>query len=394
MMAALNQIPIPSLRIDFFSIFIFLGLMQSIYLGLVYLVFPGRRSISLTLQGMLLFCMGGLLLEIFLMYSGLITHAWFLVDFSEPLGFLVGPLFYGVVLCLTQGKISKKYWIHVIPFFCYVLYLIPFWSLPMEAKYNAWVSAYHPDLARLDFEFPYMSDPLSIREFVTPLALISIAIYGALCLREVFSFFSSQKTPIWKPVTEAQRRLLIVPFILVSVLIFVVVVKVFNLQDTGDHVYAAYIAFTVYLMNLLHIRNSHLEHADLKIPEKYQGSKLDLETQRELVGRVTQIFEEEKPYLSSDFSLPSLAKSTKTTTHVLSQAINEGLGKSFSELTAEYRIREARRILASEEATYLKMEEIAERVGYNSKSSFNTVFKKIEGKTPSEYRKSLQIGQS
>ncbi|MBC6366819.1 AraC family transcriptional regulator [Algoriphagus sp. AK58] len=387
----MDQISLPPLRIDLFSIFIFLGLMQAVYLGLVYLIFPAKRTPTSILQGLLLWSMGGFLLEIFLMYSGLIAHAWYLVDFSEPLGFLVGPLFYGVILCLTRGKLSKKFWSHSVPFFAYMLYMIPFWALPDAAKYNAWIASYHPDFPRLDYSYPYQTDPLLIREFVTPITLLSIAVYGLLCLREVSRFFSNQNASIWKPVTQAQKRLRVVPFILVTVLIFVAGVKIFNFEDTGDHWYAAYIAFTVYLTSFLHIRSSNLEHADLKIPEKYQGSKLDEETKSILIGKVKLILEQDKSYLNPDFSLPNLAKEAKTSVHVLSQAINEGFGKTFFELMAEYRVREACLILKSEEGAYLKMEEIAERVGYSSKSSFNTVFKKQMGMTPSEYRKTVQM---
>ena len=92
----------------------------------------------------------------------------------------------------------------------------------------------------------------------------------------------------------------------------------------------------------------------------------------------------EKPFLNPTFSLPDLSDKLKVSVHQLSQAINEGLNKSFFELTAECRVNEAKRLLKDQ--PNIKIEEIAEQVGYNSKSSFNTVFKKITGKTPSEFR--------
>jgi YesN/AraC family two-component response regulator len=95
----------------------------------------------------------------------------------------------------------------------------------------------------------------------------------------------------------------------------------------------------------------------------------------------------QKPFLQPSFSLPDLADQMHVTVHQLSQVINEGLGKSFFEMAAEYRIEEAKTLL--KEKSNIKIEEIAEQVGYNSKSSFNTAFKKITGKTPSEWRNSL-----
>jgi AraC-like DNA-binding protein len=53
-------------------------------------------------------------------------------------------------------------------------------------------------------------------------------------------------------------------------------------------------------------------------------------------------------------------------------------------MVAEYRVTEAKKLL--KDRPNIKVEEIAEQVGYNSKSSFNTVFKKLTGSTPSEFR--------
>jgi AraC-like DNA-binding protein len=79
-----------------------------------------------------------------------------------------------------------------------------------------------------------------------------------------------------------------------------------------------------------------------------------------------------------------LARMLGTSVHTLSQVINDGLGRNFFEMTAEYRVEEAKSLLKSQ--PNIKVEEIAVQVGYNSKSSFNTSFKKIAGKTPSEFR--------
>ena len=92
----------------------------------------------------------------------------------------------------------------------------------------------------------------------------------------------------------------------------------------------------------------------------------------------------EKPFLQPDFSLPQLADRLKLSVHVVSQVINDSLQKSFFEMTAEYRIEIAKQLLKDQ--PNIKIEEIAGQVGYNSKSSFNTAFKKLTGKTPSEFR--------
>jgi len=65
------------------------------------------------------------------------------------------------------------------------------------------------------------------------------------------------------------------------------------------------------------------------------------------------------------------------------------LNKNFFELLAFYRVEHAKKLIREDKHAKLTVEELAELVGYNSKSSFNTAFKKNSSKTPSEYRKSL-----
>ncbi len=98
------------------------------------------------------------------------------------------------------------------------------------------------------------------------------------------------------------------------------------------------------------------------------------------------MMEEGKLFTSGDISLAKLAAEIRSTPHVVSQVINEKFGKSFFEWIGEYRIVESK-VLLKQHPNY-KIEEIANRVGYSSKSSFNTAFKKITGMTPSQYRQS------
>ncbi|MFZ6010478.1 MAG: helix-turn-helix domain-containing protein, partial [Bacteroidota bacterium] len=142
---------------------------------------------------------------------------------------------------------------------------------------------------------------------------------------------------------------------------------------------------SVYLNSFGVIRQSgFFRQATLDDIQKYKGSLVTGDQQQNILQKLRQVMQAEKPFLSPDFSLPELAKQIGTTTHILSQVINEGLGKNFFEMTAEYRVDEAKRLLIQKRN--IKVEEIAEQVGYNSKSSFNTAFKKITGKTPSEFR--------
>jgi len=97
--------------------------------------------------------------------------------------------------------------------------------------------------------------------------------------------------------------------------------------------------------------------------------------------------EQEKPYLDFDLTLQKLAKQIDIIDKELSVLINHHIGQHFFDFVNEYRIAEAKRLLENPDKKTLTILEILYQVGFNSKSSFYTAFKKITGKTPVLYRK-------
>jgi AraC-like DNA-binding protein len=95
----------------------------------------------------------------------------------------------------------------------------------------------------------------------------------------------------------------------------------------------------------------------------------------------------QRPWLEPDLTLEQLAGQLQMRPKLLSQAINEGLGQNFFEFVNTYRIEEAKRLLTDPADKKITVLEVLYEVGFNSKSSFNTVFKKQTGLTPSEFKK-------
>ena len=98
--------------------------------------------------------------------------------------------------------------------------------------------------------------------------------------------------------------------------------------------------------------------------------------------------ENEKPYLDDELTIQTLASRFGMPEKELSILINHHLGKHFFDFINEYRIDEAKKILDNPNNKELTILEILYQVGFNSKSSFYTAFKKATNQTPTEYRKS------
>jgi AraC-like DNA-binding protein len=109
---------------------------------------------------------------------------------------------------------------------------------------------------------------------------------------------------------------------------------------------------------------------------------------KELIQRLKHHMETQEPYLDASLSIYQLARQVNIPMRELSLLINYKLNKHFFDFVNEYRVKRAMEILRNPQHSKMTVLEILYEVGFNSKSSFNTVFKKYTGKTPTQYRKS------
>lgn len=116
---------------------------------------------------------------------------------------------------------------------------------------------------------------------------------------------------------------------------------------------------------------------------------LDAETRAKFFESVKQQVEEQALYRDSELSLASLAAATGLGIHHLSEVLNQHEGKNFNQFINAYRIADVcERLKAGASSNVL---DIALEAGFSSKSTFNTMFKKFTGSTPTQYRKNLGL---
>jgi AraC-like DNA-binding protein len=309
-----------------------------------------------------------------------------LVDFSETFGLLIGPFLYLFVLSIAKGPVQwKKIRIHLLFPCIYTFLILPYLLSSEDIKYNAWISSYHPGLPYRQVELSHIPIRFWLTDWHTELVLLSLGVYIVLSGIVIFRSFQEKNESFWRPVSLSLRTMRNGVIQIGAFTILIVIVKLFNEDDTGDHLFAAFGSLLIYVTSISVMRNSgFFKQATLTEAEKYKSSTLTPGQQQSILHKFNQVMQEQKPYLKSSFSLPDLAQQLGVSVHALSQALNHGLGKSFFELVAGYRVEEAKRLLI--EQPNIKVEEIAEQVGYNSKSSFNTAFKKFTGSTPSAFR--------
>ncbi|MEM6738249.1 MAG: helix-turn-helix domain-containing protein [Bacteroidota bacterium] len=122
---------------------------------------------------------------------------------------------------------------------------------------------------------------------------------------------------------------------------------------------------------------------------KYKQSLLDKPTLQQYRQRVEKLMREERPFLNPDLTLRDLAALLDLPPNYMSQLLNEGFDKNFSEFVNTYRLETFKTYLTDPENKHLTILGVAYASGFNSKTVFNTFFKKMMGKTPKAYWKEI-----
>lgn len=134
-------------------------------------------------------------------------------------------------------------------------------------------------------------------------------------------------------------------------------------------------------------------------PKLFRGIDVNLKTSQEIQGKkknevvnhqldfLKNYMATQKPYLDPSLTIRKLAADLKMNTRDLSVLINQSLNQHFFDFVNEFRIEEAKTILKNPSKKDFTVLEILYEVGFNSKSSFNTAFKKHTGLTPTQFRK-------
>ena len=379
----------PPIRIDLFSLFILLGCVQGLILSYVFFSHTKGSNRPNLFLGILILAMSVIISDVWLGYTHYMFRVLWLVDFSEPLNLLMAPTAFLYTRAGVTQRMPRRAWLHFIPSIVYLAYMcVLIYPQGLAFKYNANIGSFHPEMERIAAE-PYGSEWMFYPKWhINDLTFASMVIYSIasfMSLRRAFrereiSFFTGEKSLLtWFRDISLQLTFLVLIFF---------IVRISFRHDLGDHIIAAFISLIIYITSFTVLRKSlFFQESGDRAVRKYEKSSLTPEIQSATLDKLQAVMLAEKPFLDPGFSLPALSKRLGVSTHHLSQILNEELRQSFFDLLGSYRIQEAQRLLADEGNAYIKIEEIGQMVGYNSKSAFNTAFRKITGSTPSEYRK-------
>jgi AraC-like DNA-binding protein len=303
---------------------------------------------------------------------------------------VIGPFLYLYVKRSLSHVRSKKELVHfILPLF-YLCYMVFDYVQSNEFKYNSYINSYHPHWPFLDARTTIPADPLNIKGYLNLVTALQLLFYILLSLIKISNRAKQAGSTIFKTNDDVLRSLRnMVTHIIMIVFIFIIV-KIKFQGDLGDYFIGIYVAVMTLLSTFRVMNDSTYfdrtaSFMDISIG-KYRKSSLTEGGEKRILDSIIVEFESKNYFEDNLASLSELAHRLGESPHHVSQVINEKMSKNFFELLAFYRIDKAKKILLSDKENKLTIEEVSEMVGYNSKTAFNNAFKKITGKTPSEFR--------
>jgi len=331
------------------------------------------------------------------MCSPLIDHyfSWQYLILIDPFPLLLGPMLYFYVRSFKEDLTIKKMWPHFIPFAAYMLLDVslymefsrefsPMGEVPKEVLHHP--SSILRVSGRIIHKVIYfilagrqlVSYQKSIHHLYSETSLISLA--WVKWLVNGFLFLTILMAFLYLMILQFPDK-----FTLIILLNTAVVTPYFYLITfrgiTQPTLWQAGKLDKAVIQQELH----DVEGLDLEPSSRRVQTIADQKTQ-DITLRTLQLMEEQRLFLKTDLSLNDLANKLEVPAYLLTVALNDGLQKTFYDLVNGYRVEEAKRLLSDPKSKNNKILALGFDSGFNSKTTFNTVFKKFTGLTPTEYR--------
>lgn len=380
------------IHIGFFDLFIFLGVFQGLLLSWFFIKNSQKQNKANLYQGLLLFFLSLGIFEELLNNTGYIVQILPISNFAEPLNFTYAPLVYLYFRSSINPSEKQKAGIHFVFAILWLLYMIFYFIQPNDIKYNSYIGTKHPDWGILDVVYKISEDPIGIRYYCNELLAVQFVVYMGASVIFLIRKFKSLNQTVFNTRNETLivLRNTTIHFLLIIAVFLTTKIYYGMRSDIGGYLIASYISFMIYATSYQILNKSDFfnqPHSFLDFPVlKYQKSSLLEENKELILSKIRKEMEEKKYFSNNLASLSGLSKQINESHHHVSQVINEKLEMNFFEMLAKYRVGEAKKIILTDTGRRITVEELAERIGYNSKSAFNTAFKKLTLQTPSEFR--------
>jgi AraC-like DNA-binding protein len=309
---------------------------------------------------------------------------------NVPIAYLLGPLLYGCIVAVVSPAfpaITRRVLWHVIP--CGLVFAVSVCNavfafdtsrvgnLVFKITYHAWVfqgllylamAIQHVRGARSLLEQANADEAVLRLSWLHGLLALNGVIWGLMLMDRVYEITGLLESPWQSAASDVFGTL-----------------ALFGLAWFGLHLPRVASSGPAETLPV--------EQPTVNGAPSYARSGLNAEQCVEMAADLAQLMEKDRLYVDSRFDLQTLSRCSGWPSNYISQAINQGLHQNFFEFVNGFRVAAAERYLA-DPADRRTILEVAFTCGFGSKSTFNAVFKRMTGHTPSEFRRARLAGSN
>jgi len=275
--------------------------------------------------------------------------------------FLIGPFLYLYTrIAINPHKVHKWNWLfHIIPVLIF--------------------------MTIISIQYPY-------REFRhlwwrSPPRIFGMLLFSQWTLYTIAALYQARNT--FKILWSKTKNITTLDFWIINIVTggFIIWLAYNTTTYTSYIVGALSFSFTFYITLVIWIIKRRKSTLTFLTPTvKYANRKIDQEKASSISDKLNTLFKEEEIHRNPNLKLSDVADQLHIKPHELSQYLNDNLELSFSNYINMHRVKTATKLIQTN--TLLTLEAIGNECGFKSNSTFYTAFKKQEGMTPSQFKKS------
>ena len=346
-----------------------------------------KKILALILVSFLLFFLSYLSLQV------QIFKSFFIWPLGIIVNFLLGPLLYFYIQLIYQADLSleRKDYVHFFPF---VFALITFWI---------------PTLIGLHTSTTFMDDYFPVLLAIPLIGMLSLAYYIYLSFGLLKRYKSLVKNN-YSSLSEVDLRWLMIW--IKGIFIFfildlasgglIMLSRTYLIMENIIFINLFYLVGLIWYIGYYGINQTNvflMENINATSTEKEEEKTItkantsllnDPKEIEDLKQKLQQAFEVDELYKEETITLREVAKRIDTTDKKLSELINTELQSNFYEYVNGFRVEAFKQRVQKGDAKDLTLLAIAYESGFNSKATFNRIFKQYTGLTPSQYKKEIK----
>ncbi len=360
---------------------IIIGFVQSLF-GTLLFITKRPRHLSFRLLAVWLFVNA--------VFLGAELLPFEVVDYFKPgifpFLFLLGPLLYFYIssLAIENFQLKAKHLFHIAPLILVGIHRLTTHPISFSSSFSLGEKS-------LSFHNRIYYFLLLLSLFTYCFFAIRIILNHREKIPYYFSNYTRKNTLNW-------LIFVVIVFVLLFLADFILslVFNIFDIRFVPIFPLTTNLTIFTFLMVYFGINQSAIyfgeeseEYSEPDQAGKYKRSALT-DSNIDLINqKITDYLKTKKRYLDPDFNFQMMVDDLDISRQHLSQVINSSQKKNFYKIINEYRIDEVKKMIANPKYNHYSILGMAFECGFNSKTSFNRIFKEETGQTPTEYKKSL-----